>query len=80
MIFYTNIGYSQRLRAPTLKLQRQRAEAKANEDKRFQGFMKLLFKMIYRQNNIMGDIPFILGGIFIMVYRKDKGCGTRKCR
>ncbi len=48
MIFYTNIGYSQRLRAPTLKLQRQRAKAEAEEDKRFQDFEKLLFEMTYK--------------------------------
>jgi len=26
--------------------------------------------MKYRQNNITGDIPFVLGDLFIMVYRK----------
>jgi len=28
--------------------------------------------MTYRQNNITGDIPFVFGGMFIMVYRKGR--------
>jgi|GEM_PF-6881939 len=38
--------------------------------RKIKGFKKLLFEITYRQNNITGDIPFVLGGLFIMVYRK----------
>jgi len=33
--------------------------------RKIKGFRKLLFEMPYRQNNITGDIPFVLGAYLL---------------